>query len=166
MGRTFLLFLMAAELHAAGDSALDRATLRGITAVNVVVDPVEAQVEEQGVTQKNLRARVEDRLHAANITLDSSSSEFVAVRLTSVHAIPGRFAVTRAPFAVAITLALYQPVQLVRDPQVRTATQTWEVETVVLADPKVLYRACEESIDDLAARFIAAYRSVNPAAEK
>jgi hypothetical protein len=37
---------------------------------------------------------------------------------------------------------------------------------VVLADPKVLYRACEESIDDLAARFIAAYRSVNPAAEK
>jgi hypothetical protein len=166
MGRTFLLFLMAAGLNAAGDSALDRATLRGLAAVNIVVDPVEPQVEEQGVTQKNLRARLEDRLHAANITVDSSSSEFVAVRLTSVHATPGRFAVTRPPFAVAITIGLYQPVQLARDPKIRTATQTWEVETVVLADPKVLPRACEDSIDDLAARFIAAYRSVNPAPEK
>jgi hypothetical protein len=167
MGSKLLLFLMAAtSLHAAGDSALDRATLRGLTAVNVVVDPVEAQVEEQGVTRAKLRARVEDRLHAANITVDSSSSEFVGVRLTSVRAARGRFAVSQTPFAVAITIALYQPVQLVRDPNVRTATQTWEVETVVLADPKVLYRACEESIDDLAARFVAAFRSVNPEAAK
>jgi hypothetical protein len=156
MGRKLILFLMAAGLHAAGDSALDRATLRGITAVNVIVDPVEAQVEKQGVTRSNLRARVEDRLQAANITVDSSRPEFVAVRLTSVRD-------SRGPFAVAITIALYQPVQLARDPQVRTATQTWEVETVVLADPKVIYRACQDSIDDLAARFVAAYRSANPA---
>ena len=155
MGK-LLLFLVAAGLHAAGDSALDRATLRGIPAVNVVIDPVDAQVEKEGVTRNNLRARVEDRLQAANITVDSSRSEFVAVRLTSVRD-------TRGPFAVAITIGLYQPVQLSRDPTIRTATQTWEVETVVLADPKVLYRACQDSIDDLAARFVAAYRSVNPA---
>jgi hypothetical protein len=163
MGSKLLLFLVAAGLHAAGDSALDRATLRGIPAVNVVIDPVDAQLEKEGVTRNNLRARVEDRLQAANITVDSSRTEFVAVRLISVRDTRGPFAATRAPFAVAITLALYQPVQLARDPTIRTATQTWEVETIVLADPKVLYRACQDSIDDLAARFVAAYRSVNPA---
>lgn len=166
MSSKLLLFLAVAGLHAAGDSPLDRATLRAIAAVNVVVDPVEAPVKEQGVTQEKLRARLEDRLEAAGITVDSSSPEFVAVRLTSVHAMPGRFAVSRPPFAVAMTIALYQPVELVRDPKVRTATQTWEVETVVLADPKILYRACQDSIDDLAERFIAAYRSANPAAGK
>jgi hypothetical protein len=161
MASKLLVFLMAAGLQAAGDSALDRATLRGITAVNVVVDPVESQVKEQGVTQENLRARLEDRLHAAAIAVDSSSPEFLAVRLTSVHAAPGRLAVSRAPFAVAMTIALYQPVQLARDPKVRTATDTWEVETVVLADPKILYRACQDSIDDLAARFVSAWRAAN-----
>jgi len=166
MGSKLLLFLIAGGLYAAGDSALDRATLRGLTAVNIVVDPVESQVKEQGVTQEKLRVRLEDRLQTANIPVDPSSSAFVAVRLTSVHAIPGRFSVTRPPFAVAMTIALYQPVQLARDPQVRTATQTWEVETVVLADPKILYRACEDSIDELAERFIVAYRSVNPTAGK
>jgi hypothetical protein len=156
MSKLLLFLTMAAGLHAAGDTALDRATLRGITAVNVVIDPVDAQLEKQGVTRGNLRARVEDRLQAANITVDSSRPEFVAVRLMAVRD-------TRGPVAVAITLGLYQPVQLARDPAVRTAIQTWEVETVILADPKVLYRACQDGIDDLAARFVAAYRSANPA---
>jgi hypothetical protein len=156
MSKLLLFLTIAAGLHAAGDSALDRATLRGIAAVNVIIDPIDAQVEKQGVTRNNLRGSVEDRLQAANIKVDSSRSEFVAVRLTSVRD-------TRGPFAVAITISLYQPVQLTRDPTIRTATPTWGVETVVLADPKVLYRACQDSIDDLAARFVAAYRSVNPA---
>jgi hypothetical protein len=155
-----LLFVMAAGgLHATGDSTLDRATLRGIPAVNVVIDAIDAAVEKEGVTREALRGRVEYQLRAANITMDSSRPEFVAVRLTSVRD-------TRGPFAVAITISLYQPVQLVRDPTVRTAIGTWEVETVVLADPKVLYRACQESLDDLASRFVTAYRSVNPAAAK
>jgi hypothetical protein len=166
MGSKLLIFLVAAGLHAAGDSALDRATLHGIPAVNVVVDTLESQVEEQGVTRENLRARLADRLRAANIPVDASSPDFVAVRLTSVHGAPGRLAVTRPPFAVAMTIALYQPVQLVRDPKVRTATQTWEVETVVLADPKLVFRACQDSIDDLAARFVAAWRAANPADAK
>jgi hypothetical protein len=155
MSKLLLFLTMAAGLHAAGDAALDRATLRGIPAVNVVVDPIDEQLEKQGVTRSNLRARVEDRLAAANIPVDAARPEFVAVRLMSVRD-------TRGPVAVAITIALYQPVQLVRDPAVRTATQTWEVQTVILADPKVLYRACQDGIDDLTARFVAAYRSVNP----
>ena len=68
----------------------------------------------------------------------------------------------RGPFAVAITMGAYQPVVLARDKNVRTATQTWEVETVLLAEPKQLYRGAMDSIDELAARFVTAYRSVNP----
>jgi hypothetical protein len=59
-------------------------------------------------------------------------------------------------------MGLYQPVLLSRDRDLRTSTQTWEVETVLMADPKVLVTACNESADDLSDRFAAAYHSVNP----
>jgi hypothetical protein len=159
MGRLLLVMATAAALQAAGDSTLDRATLRGIGAVNVIVDPVDAQVVAEGVTRESLRARLEERLRSAGVPVDTRRPEFVAIRLTPVRA-------ARGPFAVAMTISLYQPVQLARDPKVRTATQTWEVETVLLADPKLLYRACQESIDDLANRFAEAYRSANAGAAK
>jgi hypothetical protein len=152
--RAALLLASCALLHAAGDSALDRATLRGLPAVNIVVDAVDPAVEHEGVTRDSLRARLDERLRGANIPIDDSRPEFVAVRLTAVRN-------TRGPFAVSITMSFYQPVELVRDPKIRTATQTWEVESVVLAEPKVLEQACQDTIDDLAARFVAAYRSVN-----
>ncbi len=140
---------------AAGDTALDRATLRGLDGINLVVDKLDAQIEGAGVTVDAVRARLEDRLRAGGIPIDTAKPDFVAVRMTGVRA-------NRGPFAVAVTLGAYQPVQLARDKNLKTATQTWEVETVLLAEPKQLYRAAMDTIDELAASFVAAYRSVNP----
>ena len=140
---------------AAGDTALDRATLRGLTAVNIVVDNLDSQLQSAGITGEAIRARLEDRLRAANIPIDDKRPEFVAVRLTGVRA-------NRGPFAVAVTLGAFQPVVLGRDNKTRTASQTWEIETVLLAEPKQLYRATMDSVDELANGFVAAYRSVNP----
>jgi len=161
MKRKLYLLLAAAAvlpLGGAGDAALDRATLRGIAAVNVVIDPVAADLQREGATADALVTRLTERLRDGGIHVDKSSSEFVALRLTSAHA-------GRGGFAVAATIGLYQPVMLSRDKNVKTATQTWEVETVSLADAKQVYRACMDSVDDLAGRFVTAYRSVNPAGE-
>jgi hypothetical protein len=149
------LFALPVGLPAAGDGALDRATLRGLAAVNVVVDKLEPDLENAGITPDAVRTRVEERLRAANITVDPEKHEFLAVRMRSVRA-------NRGPLAVAVTLGAYQPVILSRDQKIRTATQTWEVETVLLSDSKMLYRAAMDTVDELAAGFIAAFRSVNP----
>jgi hypothetical protein len=154
MNRLTLFLLLTALAQGAGDAPIDRATLRGLSAVNVVVDKIDPPLEAAGVTPGVIRSRVEDRLRAANITIDSSKKEFVAVRITGVRA-------SRGPVAAAVTLGAYQPVTLARDPKMRTATQTWEVESVLLAEPKQLYRAAMETIDELAASFVNAYRSVN-----
>ena len=151
----FALFAFPYLATAAGDSALDRATLRGLTALNIVVDKLDPQLEAAGIKSEAVRARLEDRLHAAGITVDTTKTDFLAIRMMAVRD-------NRGPFAVAITIGAYQPVTLSRDKNVKTATQTWEVETILLADPKLLYRGAMDSIDDLAARFVAAYRSVNP----
>lgn len=156
MYRRISLLLMAIALPAggAGDAALDRATLRGVKSVNVVIDPVAAELQKEGATADVLRTRLEDRLREAGIPVDTTATEFVALRLTSVRA-------ARGPFAIAATIGLYQPVVLVRDRTIKTATQTWEVETVVLADTKQVYRACMDSMDELAGHFVTAYRAVN-----
>jgi hypothetical protein len=157
-----LLAAAALPLCGAGDAALDRATLRGIAAVNLVIDPVAEDLNKEGATADALLTRLEDKLREAGIKVDKNASEFVALRLTSVHGTRGRFNVGNPPYAVAATIGLYQPVMLVRDRNVKTATQTWEVETITLADAKQVYRASMDSVDELAGRFVTAWRSVNP----
>ena len=153
-----LVIASAATLGGAGNAALDRATLRGIKAVNVVIDSVAPEIEREGATTDGLRMRMEQKLRDAGIPIEAASTVFVALRLTSVRA-------GRGPFAIAATIGLYQPVTLVRDRNLKTATQTWEVETVVLADAKQVYRACMDSVDELMGHFVTAYRSVNAAGE-
>jgi hypothetical protein len=139
----------------AGDAPLDRATLKGIKAVGVVIDALPADLPKEGVTPEALESRLATRLREAHIDIEAAAKEFVGVRVTAVRA-------SRGPYAVAITVGLYQPVTLVRDPSMRAAPETWEVETILMADPKLLYRAAMESVDELAGRFATAYHSVNP----
>src|SRR4051794_7767036 len=150
-----LTLLLAAFVAHAGDATLDRASLKGVKAVGVIIDQLPPDLPKEGVTADVLQTRLTQRLNDAHIPIDLAAKEFVGLRASSVRAAKG-------PYAVSMTIGLYQPVTLVRDKEMRAAPQTWEVDTVMMADPKLLYRAAMESVDELAARFIAAYRSVNP----
>ena len=149
-----LLTAISIPLHGSGDGPLDRATLRGVKAVNVVIDPVAPEIEKEGATADALRSRLEQKLRDGGVEIDSAAIEFVGLRVTSVRA-------ARGPIAISANIALYQPVTLVRDRGVKTTTKTWEVDTVILADTKQVYRACMDSVDELAERFLEAYRSAN-----
>ena len=141
--------------NAAGDQALDRATLRGIKSVAIVIDRLDPELVRQGLTQAALQSRIENRLRDSAIPLDTRAGEFVGLRVIQVRG-------GRGPYALCLSVGLYQPVQLVRDRNVKTATQTWEVETVLMAEPKLLKEASLTSVDELADRLAAAWRSVNP----
>ncbi|HEY1340348.1 MAG TPA: hypothetical protein VGF59_22710 [Bryobacteraceae bacterium] len=157
MHRKMLVVLAVAGcVHAAGDAALDRETLRGITAVNVVIDRLDPVLEREGLNVSTLQDRIEQRLQRAGIHMDQNAKEFVGLRITQVRD-------RRGPYAVCIMIGVYQPVELTRDRKLHTATQTWEVESVLMADPKQLNQATQDTLDDLAGRFVTAFQSVNPA---
>ena len=155
------LILVAALLAApfampgAGDANLDRATLRGLKTLNIEIDKVDADLAKEGITASALQSRLMDKLQDAGIPVNQTATEFVGLRVTAVHG-------ARGPYALSLTVGLYQPVFLSRDKNTRTATQTWEVETILISDSKQLFRAAMESVDELAGRFVTAYRSVNP----
>ena len=149
-----LLFLPPVT-RAAGDAAIDRATLKGVKAVGVVVDVIDPELQKLGITREVLITRLLGRLQSLHIVIDPAAHEFVGLRITAVRG-------NRGPYAAALSFGLYQPVLLGRDKEIRTSTQTWEIETVLMADPKLLLTACGESADELADRFAAAYHAVNP----
>jgi len=149
-----LLVAVAIPLTGSGDGTLDRATLRGVKAVSVVVDPVTPEIEKEGATVDALRSRLEQKLRDGGVKVDAETIEFVGLRLTSVRA-------ARGPLAISANVAFYQPVTLVRERSAKTTTKTWEVDSIMLAETKQVYRACMDSVDELADRFVAAYRSVN-----
>jgi len=151
----FALLLLPPATRAAGDAPLDRATLRGLKGIGVVIDVLDPELEKLGVTRDALITRLLARLQGSRIRIDPGATEFAGLRITAVRG-------NRGPFALSMAFGLYQPVLVSRDPDLRTSTQTWEVETVLMADPKVLAAACAETADELADRFAAAYRSVNP----
>jgi hypothetical protein len=152
---TAALFAVPSMVQSAGDAVLDRATLRGLKTVNIVIDKLDPELGKEGITPGVLQSRLMTKMQAAGIPVNTAASEFVALRITSVRG-------GRGPYGLSITIAVYQPVVLARDAKARTATQTWEVETILMAEPKQLFRAAMESVDELADRFVTAYRSVNP----
>lgn len=154
--RIVLGFLLATSLFGAGDTPLERSTLRGLKTLNVVVDRLDPELETAGISRDALQARLTRRLETVGIAVDPKAPEFLGVRL--MHVSRGR----RGPYALYLALGVYQPVALVRDPGIKSAPQTWELQTILISDPKGLMDATMESIDELLEGFVAAYRSVNP----
>jgi hypothetical protein len=149
-----ILLLLQPLAHAAGDSPLDRATLQGLKSIGVVIDRIDPELVKQGFDRAAIQSRIDVRLRGAGLPVAANANEFIGLRLLQVRG-------GRGPFALCVSVGLYQPVTLSRDTQIRTATQTWEADTVLMAEPKILYSAGLDSIDELVDRFIAAWKSVN-----
>ena len=154
------VLVLPLAMKAAGDAPLDRATLRGLASVSVIVDPIDPDLVKEGLTQDILQKRIEGRLHDAGIVVDPSAREFVGLRVLQVHAQKGAFA--EGSFALCFSVGVYQSVQLVRNKDIKTSTETWAVQTILMSGPKVVNREALNSVDELADRLVAAYRSANP----
>ena len=133
---------------------MERDTLKGLGAIGVVIDVLPPELPREGVTDAMLRARLIAKLSAAGFVIGDSSRAFAGLRLIAVRD-------TRGPYAVAVTLGLYQPAILSRDPGLRTVPETWSADTILMAQPKILPQAALDSVDDLAARLAAAWREAN-----
>jgi hypothetical protein len=153
--RPCVFLLLSFGMLGAGDGSLDRATLRGVKSLNVVIDRLDPELEKAGITQDTLRARIAGRLSMAGITIDPAAKEFIGLRIDS-------FLARKGPDSLGFSLAFYQPVLLVRDQKVRTASPTWEVSTILMVAPKPLMQSTMNTADQLADQFVSAYQSVNP----
>jgi len=161
VGFAFLGLLAGACLG--GDSSMDRATLRGVKALKVVVDPIDPELAREGIDRERLRTSIELKLRNAQIKIDNDAVEFLGLSFAPVEAgRRGRLSIRKAAHTVAVGLGVYQVVLLTRSTETKTVAETWGQQRVMCAAGRDLDREVSNAVDELADQFVKAYRAVNP----
>jgi len=150
-----VVFLCVIPFAFAEDKEITRLTLRGIKEVNVVIESIEPEIQNLGLTQAQVKADVEAKLREANITVAPDVQRgrpavYLYVQVIRPERIERLF--------YSVTLSLLQNVVLERDPNVKTNTETWLVRMLGMSSG---VEAIRSDIRSLLDQFIEDYRKVN-----
>jgi hypothetical protein len=143
---------------AAADSAIERATLTGLTSMSVVVEGLPPIAEKNGLTTAGLQSEVTRRLRQAGLSIVEDADAYLYVHVTVADA------GAALPLPYLVDVSLMQEVTLPRGLKTRTPLQcpTWGLNRLGLAGPTIVRSAVTDRVTEFVDQFIAAYRSVNP----
>jgi hypothetical protein len=153
-----LFFVLASAIIGAcfaTDSSMDRSTLRGLKAINVVVDPLSTDMERLGISRDGLRDSIERKLRDAGIPVSYDAGEFLGLNISAAR-------MRRGPQALLLNLGVYQVVVLNRDKTTKTVAETWGSQTVMAVASKAMDRAVSEGVGEMVDQFVKAYTAANP----
>jgi len=140
----------------AGDTPQDRATLKGITGVQVVVETIDPEVERHGLTQSQVQTDLELRLTQAGIKVVSSSSASLRVNIQCMRVMLYRV------YAYSLEVALQQPVRLDRNLRIsHVSAPTWSLSNSGVIPPQRV-RELRSRVIEQVDQFISAYLKQNP----
>lgn len=142
----------------AQDDPWDRASFRGVRAVDVQVPPIDESVEWDGFSQIQLEADVRLRLWQAGIHVNSSSQVPSGRLFVLINAVKSD---TLPLYAVSCDLEFRQPVRMMRDPCIRASATTWSRSIVQLVSSARINEFTRQSIAHLVDQFISAYLKQN-----
>lgn len=149
-----------AVAHVNADSVLGkRETLRDLTGVQVIVEPLPDETERAGLKAERLQHDIEGQLSHAGIRVLSEDERrnqpgfpFLYVGVTTVK--------SAATYSYAIDISLNQTVNLTRHPTIATFAPTWTVQaTGVVSESRLT--AIADHVHDFIGRFIEDYRTMN-----
>jgi hypothetical protein len=152
------LLLVPPTPVSASDSAVERASLTGLTELTVVVEGLGAAAEKAGLKAMDFQHDAEQRLTQARITLKPDADAYLYVQISMAD--PGG----ASPLAYVVNVSLMQEVTLPRGLRTRTPLQcpTWWVTSVGMAGPDRARGAVTDRVHEFVDQFVRAYVSVNP----
>ena len=158
---SFFLFLESSILGINGLS--NRATLRGLKGVGVLVEKLPAEVEKEGLDRNELQRAVESKLQSAGIRLLTKEESLKAPGEPYLYInINVNIAKTEADiYPYSIDLLLIQKVSLLRDPKLTSYAITWSTGGVGSIGKQILSQL-RESVEAMVDVFIKAYLAENP----
>jgi hypothetical protein len=140
-----------------------RATLKGIDAVLVIIEPLDPQAKRDGLTRDQLQTDVEVRLRKAGIKVSSGVPIGSSEILSPLHLMVK--ALERSPSqrcVYAINLELLQDVALLRKPNATWLAPTWDHYYLGEVGADRFSRQVRDNVADLVDKFINAYLEQNP----
>jgi hypothetical protein len=161
MARWFCVLLALTAGAWASDDKSDRATLRGVKAICIVVEvnsPTQADVP---LNKDRVQAEIDGKLADAGIPVDPKSGTCLYLNVRPLPAI-GRNNKPIGLYAVDLQLEFLQAVTLARDASARAFAPTWSVANLATIPSADLGPTVRQITGDLVNQFVEAFRSVNP----
>jgi hypothetical protein len=113
------------SVHPAKGMDDERESLKGLSAIYVVVEPIEREIERQGLTREKIRTDTIQRLRKAGIRI-LSKKEWLKNRAGPYLYV--NLNIQKDPYGVyfhAFRVELVQKVVLIRDPKLEVFATTW-----------------------------------------
>ena len=156
----FFTFIFSSRL-VAFDEAKNRESLRGVKAIAVVIR-IENQGERYGLTEHEVQQDIELKLRMAGIEVLDKSEVATKPYLPGLVFIitPYDRQDSNGIIAFHMSLAVEQPVSLIRDNSVTLYAETWETGYVGMVG-QTNFRNLRDDIKNLTDNFVNAYLSVN-----
>ena len=158
-----LLILASKSPTFAIDSKSNRATLRGLEGVAVLVEQLSPEVEKEGLVKNRLQTEAELKLRMAGIKV-LTKEECLKMPGEPYLYININVNIARTEsdiYPYSIDVLLIQKVSLVRDPQQTTYAVTWSTGGVGSIRKPILSQL-QNSVEDMLDVFVKAFLSENP----
>jgi hypothetical protein len=157
MGLIGVALLFACSTSASANDVFQRQTLKGLTVIRVLVEPMEPEAERDGITTSQLQADVELRLRQSAITVEDASTEgFIYVSVNALKQSGG------SGYAYSIDVELQQEITLARIGK-HSLGSTWNARPFIGLTPLAeAFQNIRAAVRDSVDEFINAYLSVNP----
>jgi|SRR5712671_2278194 hypothetical protein len=150
-----ILIALPAALSA-NDSPDERASLKGLGAISLVLEDPGPAAQKYGLTAMRLQNEIRDRLQRAGITVRQEADPYLYVQITVVD--PGG----ALPLAYSIQVTMMQEVALPRGLNAHFQAPTWWQSSVGMAGADRLSQSVSGRAQEFVDQFIKAYQSVNP----
>jgi hypothetical protein len=164
VAKSLLILISLVAVASASDDKTDRATLKGIKSVCVVVEGTDQAHSK--LSKEQLQTDIEGKLKQAGISIDKSGTTCLYLNVRALQAI-GRQAIRRKEkpiplYAIDVRLEFLQTVALTRDPAAKTYAPTWSTANMATVASDDLGKTALEITKSLVDQFVTAYKSVNP----
>lgn len=141
----------------AGDTPMERASLKGVTSVQLLVEPIAPDAARDGLSATQLEADIELRLRQTALKVAPLANDVLQVQAITVKQPDGDF------YAFTVSVVFHQvvvPLRHLQD-QIQLSAATWSV-AVIGVVPTGEVRSVRSHVITLVDKFIHAYREQNP----
>ena len=156
------LLLCSIAPATASDSEIDRATLKGLQGVFVLIEDLNLPEEQAGLKTADIQADAEQQLKAAGIPLLSKTQNMDTPGMPTLYiSVSVASSTTTDVWPFSIDVNLEQQATLKRNPDTFVPTAvTWHVGSIGAVD-KSNIRSVRDRVNEQVAKFVNAYMKVN-----
>ena len=150
------MLMSAMPVLSANDSPEERASLKGLGAISLVLEDPGSAAQKYGLTAMRLENEIRQRLQQAGITVRQEADPYLYVQITLVD---GGNAL---PVAYSIQVTMMQEVALPRGLNAHFQGPTWWQSSVGMAGADRVGQSVGARVQEFVDQFVKAYQSANP----